>query len=452
MKNIAGILFLCLWFSAADARAQFQIDEILMAGNPMARSDFFQSMVRPYRDRTERFSSARVEALQMGLAVDDESNQLTLENWGDNRADLRPGSSRLKAEGGGINGTTYDSLGFKDEKHSGNTAGVYARAGSFEIEASHLKEEVSNYGSTAAPDVYKRNGGGAAISFGGEGARFGLHGNMNNGRLLSPSSSSSELKIPNASAGAAVAFRAGIFELGFTGDMVGRGYEVTDGSFEAKRNGPQIGVQAMIKPVAGLKAALRGSMAHLSGESHAAGNKLDFKGDNIEGGARIEYKFEFIPLTLAAAYEKIEMSPKYSQGNLSEKVQAENRLKSSAAAFHFFGGRFLIGVETQNLKIGYDDYVNNIFSGHQYYTMVSMAGGTEIWLLPGFCVRGSVKRVDVQDDITKDETFHNTVAAGVGLKGESLSLDLSARKMKSDNKVPKQDEFTEAKAILAYRF
>ena len=121
-KNTARLLFLCLCFSAAEARAQFQINEMLM-GNPAIRSDFFQYMVRPYRDRTERFRSARVEALQMDLAVDDESAQLTLENWGDNRADIRPGASRLKVEGGGLNATTYSGVN-KDEKHSGNTAGV----------------------------------------------------------------------------------------------------------------------------------------------------------------------------------------------------------------------------------------------------------------------------------------------------------------------------------------
>lgn len=447
IRDTARLLFLCLCFSAAEARAQFQIEEMLMAGNPLLRSDFFQYMVRPYRDRTERFSSARVEALQMALAVNDESAQLTLENWGDNRADLRPGSSRLKVAAGGLGGTTYSGVN-KDEKHSGNTAGVYARAGSFEIEASHLKQEVSAYGSSSAPDVYKRNGAGAAVSFGGEGARFGLHGNMNQGKQPSDN-----LKIPNTSAGVAAAFRAGIFELGVTGDMVGRGIEVTDGSFEAKRNGPQLGVQALIKPVAGLKAALRVSMAKLSGESHSSGNKSDFEGDNIEGGARIEYKFDAIPLILAAGYEKLEMSPKYRNGSSSLKMQTENTLRTSAAAFHFFGGRFLIGVETQKLKIGYDYYVNNAFNSHQYYTLVTMAGGTEVWLLPGFCLRGSFKRLDMQDDITKVETFYNTVAAGVGLKGESLSLDVSARKMKGDNKNdPKQDEFSEAKAVLAYRF
>lgn len=446
MKNIARLLFLCLCFFAADARAQFQIDEMLTAGNPLIRSDFFQSMVRPYRDRTERFSSARVEALQMDIAVNDESDQLTLENWGDNRADIRPGSSRLKVEAGGLNGTTYSGVN-KDEKYSGETAGVYARAGSFELEASHLKQEVSNYGSSAAPDVYKRNGGGAGISFGGEGARFGLHGNMNQGKQPSVN-----LKIPNASAGAAAAFRSGNYEFGFTVDMVGRGVEVTDGSMEAKRNGPMVGVQAMMKPVGGLKAALRGSLAKLSGETTKSGNKYSLEGDNKEVGGRIEWNIEAIPLTLAIGFEKLIMDPEYKEGNTYKRNLTENQLKSSAAAFHFFGGRFLLGVEAQQLKIDSDVYYNNIFHDHSHTKLVSMAAGTEIWLLPGFGLRGSFKRLDSQNMITRAETFYNTVAAGVGLKGESLSLDVSARKMTGDNNVPKQDEFTEAKAMLGYKF
>ena len=445
IKNTARLIFLCLCFSAPDARAQFQIDE-MMLGTPAIRSDFFRYMVRPYRDRTERFSSARVEALQMDLAVNDESDQLTLENWGDNRAAIRPGASRLKVAAGGLGGTTYSGMN-KDDKYTGNTAGVYARAGSFELEASHLKQEVSAYGSSAAPDVYKKNGAGAAFSFGGEGTRFGLHGNMNQARRPS-----ANLRIPNASAGAALAFRDGIFELGATVDMVGRGMEVTDGSLEAKRTGPMVGVQAMMKPFGGFKAALRGSLAKLTGETTKYGNKYNLEGDNKEAGGRVEWNIGVIPLTLAIGFEKLIMEPEYKEGNTYKRNLTENQLRSSAASFHFFGGRFLLGVETQQLKINSDVYHNNTFNNHTHLTLVSMAAGTEIWLLPGFGVRGSFRRMEIQDDTSTAETFYDTVAVGVGLKGENLSLDVSARKMKGDNNVPKQDEFAEAKAVLGYRF
>lgn len=445
MKTTARLLFLFLFFAAVDAKAQFQIDEMLSYGNPLLRSDFFQYMVRPYRDRTERFRSARVEALQMDLAVNDESDQLTLENWGDNRADIRPGSSRFKVAGGGLSGTTYSGVD-KDEKHTWGAAGAYGRFGTLELEASSLRQEVSLYGSSASPSEYKKSGAGAAFSFGGEGTRLGLHGNMDRAEQTD-----AKVKLPNASVGGAVAFRSGIYEFGATVDMVGRGMEVTD-LLAIKRNGPMIGLQAMIKPAAGFKAALRGSLAKLSGDLTASGDRIDMKGDNKEVGGRVEWKFEKIPLVLAFGFEKLILDPEYRQGNVFIRNLTENQLKTSAAAFHFFGGRFLVGVEAQQLKIDSDVYHNNVFYGHTHNTLVSIAGGTEVWLLPWLGVRGSFKRYDIQNDITRAETFYNTVAAGAGLKMGNLALDVSARKITGDDDVVKQDEFAGAKAVVSYKF
>lgn len=446
MKNTARLLFFCLCFATAEARAQFQIDEILMMGNPVMRSDFFQYRVRPYRDRTERFRSPRGEALQMGPAVNDESDQLTLENWGDNRADIRSGSSKVKVIAGGPGGTTYNGSS-TDQEYSGGVAGLYGRFGTFELEGSRLRQEARDSGSSNK-DEYERTGAGAGFSFGGEGARLGLHGNFNKGK-----DPGNEIEMPNNSVGAALAFRPGIFELGVTADYVDRGLKLTDGSMEAKRGGPLLGAQVMIKPFGGFKAALRISKAKLSGDYTGPGFKYDFEGDNTEFGARAEWKFKAVPLTLAFDYEKLLMTPEYSQPGFSARSETENSLKSAAAAFHFFDGRFLLGAEAQELKIGSDEYFNNAFFGsHEHTTMVTAAGGTEIWLLPWFGLRGSYKRMDIRDDLTKAELFYNTTAAGVGLKGENLSLDISARKMKGDNKVPKQDEFTDVKALLAYKF
>lgn len=443
MRNIARLLVLCLCFYAADARAQYQMDEILEIGNPILRSDFFQHMVRPYRDRTERFRSVRVEALQMDLAVNDESAQLTLENWGDNRADIRTGSSMLKVAAGGLSGATY-SGDAKDQEYSGDTAGLYGRFGTLEVEGSHLKQDIKDL---AGNEEYEKTSAGAGFSFGGEGVRLGLHANMNEGK-----DPVNKVELPNHSAGAALAFRAGIFELGASADFVDRGLKITSSGTTAKRSGPALGGQAMIKPFKGFKAALRGSMAKLSGELDVAGNKSDFEGDNNEFGMRAEWQFEAVPLTLAADYEKLIMTPEYRQGGSSVRAQVENRLKSSAAAFHFFGGRFLLGIQLQELVIGFDSYTNNTFTGHQHMTLFGGSGGAEVWLLPGFCVRGSFRRMEIQDDTSTDEDFYNTVAAGVGLKGKSLSLDVSARKITGDNDVPRQDEFTDIKAMLAYKF
>jgi hypothetical protein len=262
----------------------------------------------------------------------------------------------------------------------------------------------------------------------------------------------SKLELPNNSAGAALAFRAGIFELGATADYVDRGLKDPSSGYEAKRGGPALGGQAMIKPFKGFKAALRGSMVKLSGELDFSGNKSDFEGDNNEFGMRAEWQLESIPLTLAARWEKLIMTPEYRQGNSSMRAQAENRLKSTAAAFHFFGGRFLLGVELQELAIGYDVYTNNSFTAHQHLTVFTGAGGAEVWLLPWLGVRGSYKRMEFKNDLTGAESYNNTLGAGAGLKGESLSLDVSARKITGDNEVTKQDEFTDLKAVLGYRF
>jgi len=445
MKNLIRLLLLVVCFGAVDASALFQMDEIIGIGDPELRNDFMQFLVRPYRDRTERFRSARTEALQMSLAVNDESDQLTLENWGDNRADIRPGSSMVKISAGGINGTTY-SGSLTDQEFSGNAAGVYGRFGTFEAEASHLREEARDFGGSGK-DEFEKNTAGAGVSFGGEGVRLGLHGNLNKG--MDPGS---KLELPNNAAGAALAFRAGIFELGATADYVDRGLKDPSDSLEVKRSGPAVGGQALIKPFKGFRAALRASLAKLSGDLNDSGAKADFEGDNTEAGMRAEWKLESIPLILAARWEKLIMTPEYRQGNLSARVQAENRLKSSAAAFHFFGGRFLLGVELQELAIDYDEYTNNSFTSHQHLTVFTGAGGTEVWLLPWFGLRGSYKRMETRDNITKAETYNNTLGAGVGLKGESLSLDVSARKITTDNKVVKQNEFTDIKALLAYKF
>lgn len=449
MKNAARLLLLCLCL-AANARAQFQTHEMRLltgditavpAGDPALRSDFFQYMVRPFRDRTERLRSARVETLQMDLAVDDESGRLTLENWGDNRADIRPGSSLLKVAAGGLSGTTYDSAGAKDKEYSGEAGGAYVRFGTFEAEASQMRQEAK---SSLVPGEDKKSGAGAAISLGGEGARLGLHANTNTAKRAS-----SGLELPNNSAGAALAFRSGIVDFGFTADYVNRGMKATAGALEIKRSGPLLGVQTMIRPHKGFTAALRGSISNLSGDRTVGGSKSNVTSENAELGARLEWKPEETPLILAMGYEKLD----YIQGNKSSKAESQHKLKTLAATFRFFDGRFLVGAQVEELSLTYDVYTNNVFTGpHDDNSCVTMAGGAEVWLLPWFAVRGSVKRMDFQNDLTKVETFYNSVAAGAALKVQNLSLDVTARKVLGDSDVPKQDEFTGVKAALAYKF
>ncbi|MDO8806192.1 MAG: hypothetical protein Q7R35_17385 [Elusimicrobiota bacterium] len=450
MKNAARLLFICLLFAAGDARAQFQNHEMMLlagdnaavlAADPALRSDFFQYMARPFRDRTERLHSARVETLQMDLAVDDESGRLTLENWGDNRADIRPGAPMLKVAAGGLSGTTYNSAGIKDKEYSGEAGGAYVRFWTFEAEASQLRQEAAG---SASPGEDKKSGAGAAISLGGEGARLGLHANTNTAKRAS-----SGLELPNTSAGAALAFRSGIVDVGFTADYVNRGMKAAAGALEIKRSGPLLGVQTMIKPHKSVTGALRASVSNLSGDRTSGGGKSNVTSANVELGTRLEWKPEGTPLTLAMGYEKLD----YIQGNKGKKAESQHRLKTLAASFRFFDGRFLLGAQVEELTLSYDVYNNNVFSGtHDDNSCVTMAGGAEVWLLPWFAVRGSVKRMDFQDDLTKVETFYNSVAAGAGLKVQNLSLDVTARKIMGDSEVTKQDEFSGVKAALAYKF
>ncbi len=451
MKNIAGLLLAVLFFSVTDARAMqgysfFQIDEMVEYNNPTLRSDFFQYMVRPYRDRTERFQSSRTDALQMSLAVDDESDQLTLENWGDNRADIRSGSSMVKVEGSGITGNTYNADGTNDQKYSGNLAGVYGRFGTFEAEGSQLSQEAQTYNSSTK-NKYEKTSAGAGFSFGGDGVRLGLHGNMNSGK-----DPDANLELPNNAGGAALALRTGVFELGATADYVDRGVKDPDSNLQVTRSGPQFGAQALIKPFGGFTAALRASIAKLSGTYDHSGNNADFTGDNSELGARVEWKFKAVPLTVAASYDKLMMTPEYKRSGFSQRVETENSRKAAGAAFHFFGGRFLVGAEAQELKMKYTEYVNNSLYNYNSDEMTgnTITGGAELWLLPGFGLRASYQRLDWKNP--GNESFENTMAAGAGLKGKKLSLDFSVRKISSDNQVAKQDEITEMKAMLGYKF
>jgi len=436
MKNITRLLFLLLCFTAADARAQFQLPEIMgFSGSLDVRNNVAQYLVRPYRDRTERFRSARTEALQMSLAMDDESDQLTLENWADNRADIRPGSSKVKATAGVLGAQLADET----DEYTGNIAGAYGRFGAVEAEASMLQEKFNS-------DEYQKVAAGAGFSFGGEGMRLGLHGNMNLG-TDSPAGDD-EVQLANHSAGAALALITDLYELGATVDYVDRGMKVD--SDEVKRSGPALGGQAMIKPFKGLKAALRASFAKLSGGFTVGANEFELAADNVELGARAEWKLENLPLTLAVSYDRLSMNPEYTLGAASDRGETANSLKSAGAALRLLGGRVLLGVEAQQFDLKYDVYSNGVLSGAAEMTWNAVIGGAEVWVLPGFALRGSFQRR--RADNGASELFSNILAAGAGLKGEKLSLDLSARVINPDIDIVNQDKYVDVKAAVAYKF
>ena len=440
-KYILAALALCL--AAADAGAAFQLDEVLGMGMVSTQSGFFQNMVRPYRDRTERFQSARKEALQMSLAIDDASDSLTMEGWGDNRADIRGGSSRMQVQYGKFSGESFNGSGAKTDEYPGDRGGFYGRFGTVEAEFSHYMLESKPLPSGTA-ETYERTAGGAGLSFGYQTVRLGLHGNS-----VSAEDEDTEMKTRNASAGAALALAAGPFELGATLDYVDRGMkDVSTSPYEITRGGPSAGGQAIIKLPGGLKGGLRASLTKLSGDYKFAGSSGEFAGNNNELGARAEWAFTFLPLTVAASYDMLYMDPEIKFGGASAMGETSNNLKTLAAAFRPFGGRLLLGAEISDLGLKYETFTNGASNGVMEIDGLTMTGGAELWLLPGFAVRASYQKMEIK--MGGSESQSKSVAAGVGLKGDHLSLDGSVRRLEEDE--DNGDRYLDVRLMLGYKF
>ena len=446
MKNIFRLLALALCFTAADASAQFQLLEIAQLGMPQTRGDYFQRMTRPYRDRTERFGGARIEALQMSLAIDDENDQLTLENWGDNRADIRGGASRVKLEYGPLSGDTFDNAtpSMKDGRYPGTRAGAYGRFGTVEVEASRLEQKDEPL-PTGTKETYSETGAGAGFSFGTGGVRLGFHGNFNKRE-----DSATDFTFNRNAVGGALALKTGLFELGATADLVDRTLKTPVA--DVKRAGPMFGAQGLFKPFGGFKAGARVSAARLSGDYTVAGFKVDVEGINSEFGGRIEWAMQAVPLTLAAGLDRLYMDPEYKSAAGTVSEETGNTAKTLAAAFRPFGGRLLLGAEIKDLRIDYEAFSNGSRTAKYGFDANSMTAGAEVWLLPGFALRASYRKLEMQEDGDPD-TQADCIAGGAGLKGKNFTFDASVRRVekKPDNN-SNGDRFMEVRATYGYRF
>ncbi len=439
-KYILAALALCL--AAADVSAQYQLDELLVSGMPHFKSDYFQRLVRPYRDRTERFSSARLDALQMSIAMGDPADELTMEGWGDNRADLRKGASRVKAEYSKLSGDGYTGSA-NDEDYPGDRVGAYGRFGSFEAELSRFGQDVKTLASGAS-ETYNETGAGAGFSFGTDGVRLGFHGNFNKNE-----DTASDITINRNAVGGALALRTGLFELGATLDFVDRSLSFS--GTDIKRAGPMLGGQAIFKPFGGFKAGARVSIAKLSGDYTVSGNKVDMEGINSEFGGRIEWAMQAVPLTLAAGLDRLYMDPEYKLGGISSKGETGNTTKTLAAAFRPFGGRLLLGAEIKDLKVEYEGANNMAFGDGFGFEANTVTGGAEVWVLPGFGLRASLQRREIK--IGGSETFYNVIGGGAGLKGEKYSLDASVRRQEEDpDDGSNGDRLMEVRLMYGYRF
>lgn len=364
--------------------------------------DYFGYYVRPFRDRSERFRSARVNALQMRLVVDDESDTLTLENWGDNRADLKSRTSAIKFNANVAREDVYS--GASNSEKIGNSGGVHARFDRLEIEAASV-HQVTNDGTP--PDTkYHKLSAGAAFAFGPENFSFGVHaaGNREGG---------------NTAIGVAAILRKGLYELGATSDFIWYGAD-------NPRTGPALGVQVLLKPFRGLKTALRGSRTTLTMDDAIIGasSYRSYKISRSEFGARMEFRFDAVPVTLGAEYSSYLDDTSYITGS-SWKIERDTNLMIVGAAIHLLEERLMFGVEAQKFlsENTYDTGGGVIKVDKEGRTLT---GGAELWVLPGFAVRASAQKIDTA--AYGNEVDGTTFAAGAGFKGGRFSVDASVRR------------------------
>lgn len=402
----------------------------------------FQSIVRPYRDRGERFQSARVSALQMTVAIEDENNRLTFENWADNRADMKRDVSMLKAEAGLTSGESYAGAAKNDD--SGRRFGAYARVGAFELEGLSIAQKSET---TAGDDEYKKTSAGAGFSFGGEALAFGAHANLNKSE-----DTDADMETSNNSLGGGLMLRTDLYELGATLDYVSHGVEMKSVNAELPLKGPSLGVHALLKPVKGLTAAVRGSFAKLSGEADWAGTKFDYEADQKELGARLEWKFDAIPVTLGLEYSRFLYAPGGTVGALTQDTEYDHDLKTAGAALNLFGGRLMLGAEAQLLTTHMENIQNGALDDEDDQDYRTITGGAELWLLPGFAVRASYQKLVEEGQAGSDDILNNTMAAGVGFKGESLSLDAALRRVTQDEDAVNPNKYNDARVMLTLKF
>lgn len=424
---------------------------LLASGVPAAASaqflyigdTFYQSLSRPYRDRAERFKSSRTDALQMTVAVDDEASGFTLENWGDNRADLRSAGRSAKVSADLVAGDVYTTGGARASEWRGGGLGAHARYGRMELEgyaANWDKEPAAGGAGT------ERNfmGGGAGFAFGEEDLSMGLHANFNR----TGDKDWDEVNY-NHAFGGALALRTRLWEAGVTADYVQRGSEDGSAGEELPLNGLSLGAQAMLKPLKGLKAAVRGNVARLSGDATDNGVAYDnYEMSYAEGGVRLEWKLEALPLTFGLDYARMVRTPDEALGGARTKSELDNSLKTAGAALRLLGDRLLLGVEVKEF-----DYSNsNILPtpSETEGTYRTLTGGAEFLLLPGLAARASVQKLKAES--ASAETFSTIFGGGIGFSGEKLSLDLAARRINEDEDAVEPDAFTDVRVQLGLKF
>jgi|GEM_PF-2253606 len=313
-------------------------------------SDFFIKTAR-IRDRNMKFSSPRLEALQMSIAIEDETNALDLDSWGDNRAWLGTVKSNQIKIDTAFGNQKYAGV---DEPGSYTGNGAYGRSEyGFELEGMDhsQKDKYSSY-------IRTQRDSGIGAGWGHAFGNFltGLHWNDNH-TSIKYSDEIDPRKIRYQFAGAAAAVKLGPAAIGITADSVDLG----------GLRGTKYGAQAVVASN-GFKAGLRASNMPLKKELHyyySEPGQYSLRGFIKELGAKVSWVVPGSSLNLGAEYsnyyENFETTSNGgthhggsnvitgSYGNRYYGSRTGSNAITTGAALRLFNDRMIIGAEHKHV-------------------------------------------------------------------------------------------------------
>lgn len=294
--------------------------------------DKFMYGIPRLRDRTMKFSSPRLEALQMDIAFETQANSFDLDCWGDNRAWLgykNQGQVRVDAA---LGRQTQDN-GKEPMSYSGG--GAYAGYWGIEIEGMSRvqKNEWVSYNETI-----RDYGAGAGL-----GHAFGkfLIGAHHNELYISDSAPEPYGSYKNSYkyTGGGVAVDAAPFAIGITADS----------TMVNEMSGPKYGFQAIYSN-GGLKAGVRTSLTDLkytwiNGSAHYYGTYGTKDVHISEGGGKILWVVPRLPVGLGAEYAKYSSKTTLHSETDNESGKGEIEMLGAGGIVRLFGKRLLLGAE-----------------------------------------------------------------------------------------------------------
>ncbi len=393
------------------------------------------------RDRNVRFSDSRLDALQMSAAIEDDSNALDLNSWGDNRAWLAKESSKtLKAEGSYFNGQEKSTGGTGNHNIASYTefqSGVHTQLKSFELEAADTAER-DKFAPSYMNETWlsKSPSGGAGYGCTVGRIMLGLHASLNSYKETDTDNSSGAATYKYAdrqhAAGGAIAYKTDIgpagVAFGGTADYVDRGYSSSMGSssYERPSAGMQYGAQLVASFGNLLKLGLRGSAAKLRGDWTSPSSAYGYKTGPKEFGARVVLALGALTIGAETA-NKTEESRDDSAGSSYINILRTNRALAGGAALRLFGGRVLIGAEAGNSKWEYTDHNSGSPSNT---TQDSFAGGVEVLPSARLAIRASARHLNSRYGFSSYKYTDDVFALGGGLHlTDNTALDLTVRRI-----------------------